>query len=1017
MFRRNVWRIHEFFAFLQLRLPSKNQKNPRFFLVFKNLNRKKHFLAHLCANVDACRCNKQTWPFWITVLTPPLASSLLFVSTGGESMEVPEWARGAPQGVRPPPSLTPGGPEFDPRSGVDSRSLREKRYSEKKERTSERSSRGHRRDYYRGDERNRRSSGSNWHRGWDKAKGRKATAPQSEDASKRGRSAVKSGDTRSTESVPVVLSKTEGVAAVSTWKAREEIASLLESKADPNELVATIRAGVEGRPYRPDEKGDSHLRKTSPWKAKSALSNQSPRSRSSRRDLDEELAAKFETSREEQEFILSGGVRKLGLPEWTEGSPAAAIRFEKRALPPKREDATLTAKYAAKAFLPPEESLQKPLSPSEYYESSESERGEDDPLVEQMAEISFEKKARDPLPHELEVKEEVVKPTPRLGGGGGRSKSEMEQLEKYKVRALAAFERLVVAKVRMDLVDLVFDETKDPPLDASRFALHTEPKSPSTGLRYVRMLERLLDYFDGLEEKTEDSPVSKQVVTTFIEKLIRDEAGFRTPQSVMYALDFFGVVFGFQRGGSGWDRCLKLAGTYASKRPPRTGADFLSPEVLEYLEDVVLNSEKSPAARLVAGRLRLCCQASVRHSDLVRTRLRDVEWCRDKGQTSVRGLRARVRKTKSGPRPWVASFLGVTDKGDRWMPVLMGLLLEYHGASWRTHEFIGPKAASDSTFLGEPTTLQDDVFRLKVLMRADLEDGVKVPFDESYIERFRFHGCKATMVTYMQHFGVKAKTVRHAGAWAKQADSMPDLYLRESQLLVLKAQEECLSKLRSGRTVTPLEGLPIGGVVPAPFGAEESGEKPGPPVVRAEGFEAMAVPVLESKDLQAEFRDDMEEQEAILESESKLATDEETVLSLLESQELGDSSDDEDPGELDQDLFEFFLLNKTGKGKIHKASGDGVDLPLCGIRSGGLHPVMAFEALSGSSSLCIRCFGRMDAGAKCETMCSYKKTVNGVSLRCGRRCILSCSSSDATTDRRVHSCLLHSFKQIEEEVL
>ena len=30
-----------FFAFLQLRLPSKNQKNPRFFLVFKNLNQKK----------------------------------------------------------------------------------------------------------------------------------------------------------------------------------------------------------------------------------------------------------------------------------------------------------------------------------------------------------------------------------------------------------------------------------------------------------------------------------------------------------------------------------------------------------------------------------------------------------------------------------------------------------------------------------------------------------------------------------------------------------------------------------------------------------------------------------------------------------------------------------------------------------------------------------------------------------------------------------------------------------------
>ncbi len=71
-------------------------------------------------------------------------------------------------------------------------------------------------------------------------------------------------------------------------------------------------------------------------------------------------------------------------------------------------------------------------------------------------------------------------------------------------------------------------------------------------------------------------------------------------------------------------------------------------------------------------------------------------------------------------------------------------------APWRTHEFTGPKATSDGSFLGEPTTLQDDVFRLK---ESDLESGVRVPFDEAFIKRFRFHGCKATMVTYMQHFG------------------------------------------------------------------------------------------------------------------------------------------------------------------------------------------------------------------------------------------------------------------------
>ena len=347
-----------------------------------------------------------------------------------------------------------------------------------------------------------------------------------------------------------------------------------------------------------------------------------------------------------------------------------------------------------------------------------------------------------------------------------------------------------------------------------------------------------------------------------------------------------------------------------------------------YLERVVNDESRGPADRLVAGRLRLCCQASIRHSDLVRTRLRDVEWCRDKGKTTVRGLRARVRKTKSGPRSWVSSFLGVTEAGDAWMPTLMHLLLEHHGSSWRVHDFLGPKALHDGSFLGEPTTLQEDVARLKVLMSRDLLHGKDVPFDKPFIERFRFHGCKATMVTYMQHFGVKAKMARHAGAWAKQADSMPDLYLRESQLLVLKAQEDCLARLRAGHGVTPLEGLPLSGAIPSSFEESKSGESiHGPPEAGDQGARAMVFPLLESKDPLAEFRDDVDEQDAILESESKLSVDEVSILDMIESPRLDDSSSEGDPEEMDQDLWEFFLVNKTQKGKVHKASMEGMDKP------------------------------------------------------------------------------------------
>ena len=250
------------------------------------------------------------------------------------------------------------------------------------------------------------------------------------------------------------------------------------------------------------------------------------------------------------------------------------------------------------------------------------------------------------FPHELEVKDPVPKTPPKVRGGG-RSKSEQEQLEKYKARAHVIFERMVVAKVKMELVELVFDETKSPPMDLERFALHTEPKSPNTGLRYVRLMERLLDFHESLGEDAEPNPVSKQVVTAFIEKLVLEESGYRTPQAMIICLRLF-------RSGvwvpEGWSRMGSLCedGRHVClKKTTKGGCRLFQTEFLAYLEEVVIGGEKCAADRLVAGRLRLCCQASIRHSDLVRTRLTDVEWCRDKGRTTVRGLRARVRKTKT----------------------------------------------------------------------------------------------------------------------------------------------------------------------------------------------------------------------------------------------------------------------------------------------------------------------------------------------------------------------------------
>ena len=84
--------------------------------------------------------------------------------------------------------------------------------------------------------------------------------------------------------------------------------------------------------------------------------------------------------------------------------------------------------------------------------------------------------------------------------------------------------------------------------------------------------------------------------------------------------------------------------------------------------------------RVTAGKLRLCIQASIRHNDLLSTPLNMIEWCRFMGTKNAAGVRARSPRTKSGVRPWVASFLGVCPAGDCWLETTIELILQSHGS-------------------------------------------------------------------------------------------------------------------------------------------------------------------------------------------------------------------------------------------------------------------------------------------------------------------------------------------------
>lgn len=180
-----------------------------------------------------------------------------------------------------------------------------------------------------------------------------------------------------------------------------------------------------------------------------------------------------------------------------------------------------------------------------------------------------------------------------------------------------------------------------------------------------------------------------------------------------------------------------MSDDYSKSAPPKSQAPFVEVPLMHYLEQVVLAEDRPVVHRITAGKLRLCAQASLRHSDLTSTPLRYTEWCFYKGTKKVVGIRARAPVTKTGARPWVASLLGVTPKGDGWLSTLVDLLIASHGSDWQTQDFLGCSPHGLSAFLPYPSTLSADTDILKRMMINDLDAGVPVPLSKEAVRGFQ----------------------------------------------------------------------------------------------------------------------------------------------------------------------------------------------------------------------------------------------------------------------------------------
>lgn len=816
-----------------------------------------------------------------------------------------------------------------------------------------------------------------------------------------------------------LLGRTSGVFAAGAWAARMEVARLLESRCNPNDLVDEIKNGVEG--LHDLESKMHHTSKSTP----DDMSDGQRWSEAVENPLDEEI--------EKQRAILESITQQQNLPPWASAGTTLTSTGHKT----KHSDTSAESGFAKKAVPPPPGFKRDAPSKLEVVKKSD-----ESPLRE------FTKTAKPPT----EAQREEAK-----GGvpGGERTRRnrleedslaerEKMELETFFRAAKSIFNHLKEAEVVMDLAELT--SCPDGGFDEDRFRMHVSPNKARTGMRYARLLLAMFDpktrdRHPYLEKK---EPFERLNCLVYMEAMVQGEVGRRTPQAFLYAVDFFAKAFGFSMGGTHIGRAKRLALRYAQLSVlDRKGAPMFNRRLMETLEKVLDPVVPSPQ-RIAAGKLRICIQASIRHDDLNSTPLGACEWVRRRGEVLVVGLRARAWKGKTHARAWVCSSLGVKPEHDKWLQALMPLLVDAHGPEWKQHDHLGkmPSGASAESFLARPATIESDVMTVNSVLTKELRKCGDVGLNQDEIDVLRWHGAKATLTNVMQHLNLSPRAVRLSGGWADKHESMGDVYLREAQLLTLRSQERCLLFLRKGGDLGGLVGEPL---VKAPKEQGQASSEPG-----GEAVEAPSSPKVWSDedvdrglgnfamgpaDLAEEFLDEVMAKPlpdlTTVEKEKSALISQEEVQNLFsdeghqleESPSIPGLPDEEDERDLrsavvptteeaaqeqadevdSEGMSAFFVQieKPTQASRVHlpAATRDDVagvpPLPRCGAKG-------VYAYLSSSEAIVspfgVRCFGRPGA---CGHLCGATIALGAeVQLKCTRRC--SCDGNSAE-----HRCHIH----------
>lgn len=439
--------------------------------------------------------------------------------------------------------------------------------------------------------------------------------------------------------------------------------------------------------------------------------------------------------------------------------------------------------------------------------------GEESFLDEKGTHASFEKRALAPVyPAISSEVREFKDPVPRGGATAAAAKdAEEKALGDFDARAVAIYVELDEMGVEMEITNILIDVPQDDWV--AGFAALARPKRAATGLRYVRLFENFLEWAGKMwpdKKSLGKAILDKETVWKYLFSLVQEGRGKKTPASLLHAVQFFGNAFGYHSDSFRCMRCRKLADAHAKVDKPRSQGRMFNVQTMEFLEQAITNPRLSKGLRVTAGKLRLCIQASLRWDDLQRTPFGNVEWIRRRGENRVVGLRSKFGDSKTGPRPWIASYLGVSEDGDDWLPVFVNLLMEVHGEGWRHHDHMGKSFTPDGHLTTTAVASFDqDVQFLRWMLSTAVEEKVDLGLSLSQAKSSRRHGAKSTLTSVMMHLEVGERAVRFAGNWKECRETMSDTYLRESQLLVLSAQEKALHFLRNGGDVGGLEGVPL----------------------------------------------------------------------------------------------------------------------------------------------------------------------------------------------------------------